>query len=298
MMADGAVLNGGPGVGVTFRPYNIIFKGNTTVFGDWVRAAVYMEIYPTHTVTIAAGSHLVLDSWATFAWYNDGVVAGPGVFTIQVYQTVALCDLGTIAAPVEMTMEPITSDNPTLTLAQPFIVGSSLSIWGYNTHTIILDTDDYPVVATGIYLGPLTLVYPGTSDIFNYGDWYSANGTFTQGSSTIYQMGGRAGGIMAAWHADANYTTLEFSVTNLVENHAYEIWIDGVLEDEVVAGEGTISFPYSGPWSDHSFIVRDSSIAPNLGPAFAVIGFVWVSVFSILAGAGLLVYLRYGLHGD
>lgn len=42
-------------------------------------------------------------------------------------------------------------------------------------------------------------------------------------------------------------------------------------------------------------------VTPNItnwGTSFAVVGFLWVVVFAVLSGAGLLVYLRYGLHGD
>ena len=263
MLSDGAILNGGPGAGILFRPYSIIFKGDTTVSGDWVRAASYMEIYAGKTVSISLGSHLVLDTWASFAWYNYGIIEGPGQFVLQAYQTVNMPSLGTINAPTEMTLEPVTASDPTVTLINDMTLGSSFSIIGYNTHVNTLTLGGYNLTANGITIEILGQIVATSSDIIDSGNWDSSAGFFVPGDK-LYMTAGRIGGTMAEWTANANQS-MTFTVSNLTNGQMYAIWIDGERRYTVTVGAAEeINLTYAGPWSTHQFKIAETVLTQQV----------------------------------
>jgi hypothetical protein len=185
---------------------------------------------------------------------------------LQAFQTVNMPSLGTINAPTEMTLEPTTSSDPTVTLVSDMSLGSSFSIIGYNSHVNTLTLGGYNLIANGITIGALGQIVATSSDITDSGDWDSSAGYFVQGSGILYMTGGRSGHTLAAWSAAAS-GSLTFSVPDLVNGTTYVLFIDGDREYSLIAdGSGVVQFTYSGPWSEHDFKVIWTSIPENIYP--------------------------------
>jgi hypothetical protein len=285
MLGNNGLLDGGPGFGILFRPYAIIFHENVTVAGDWVRAAGWFQLLPGKILTVASGAHLVVDSWVDArCLYNDGVIQGPGVFTIQAFLNHAMPTyFGTITAPVEMTLEPASSYNPTVTLASNLHFGGAFSIVGNVDHYNILDftASNYGLNASGITIGFQAIVYPHSSIIRDSGDWDSEDGSFTQGSSVLYMTGGSSGTTKAQWMADGN-GSITFTTPNLEEGAMYGVLVDGQRKYTFTANaSNSISFTYSGPWSEHQFKVIETVLTQEVS--------VLVNLVFLIFAVGIIV---------
>jgi len=286
MANKGGVFDTGPGAGDTFNAGYLNFKHNTTIEGDWARSQGWLIIQAGATVSIASGSHLVWDTW-TGSWENLGTITGPGEFVYSVYTDVASFALsGVITAPVEFSNHPSMAANRTVTLASNTIFLSSILVKsgiGANTKTITLDLSisNYTLTADGITIGTLGAINPRSSWINDSGDWDSSDGSFTQGSSKLYMTGGRSGNTLAAWSAVAN-GSLTFTIPNLEEGAMYGVLVDGERKYTFTANvSNSISFTYSGPWSEHQFKVIETVLTQQVS--------VLVNLVFLMFAVGIIV---------
>jgi hypothetical protein len=74
---------------------------------------------------------------------------------------------------------------------------------------------------------------------------------------------------------------VNFTLSGLVSWTDYEIYVDGNLFGSLTAtGSGTISFSYSGPWSDHEFeVVETGVVIPEFGSSISVL----IATLSVMA---------------
>jgi len=68
---------------------------------------------------------------------------------------------------------------------------------------------------------------------------------------------------LASLDTDANVT---FTLSGLESGRMYRLYVDGVASSLLTATGGTISFTYSGPWSEHQFEIVATSITGSISP--------------------------------
>jgi hypothetical protein len=71
-------------------------------------------------------------------------------------------------------------------------------------------------------------------------------------------------------------------------NSYYDIYVDGNLIDKILCTSGSITFSYSGPWSEHQFVVTKTKIVDN--PNFSGLIILLIIIASISIG---LLFFRY-----
>lgn len=69
----------------------------------------------------------------------------------------------------------------------------------------------------------------------------------------------------------------------------YNVYLDGVRWQTLMASGGSISFTYSGPWSQHQFEIRETSIGPAISGIVDVI-FIMLAVGIIVGVTGETAY--------
>jgi len=70
------------------------------------------------------------------------------------------------------------------------------------------------------------------------------------------------------WTADSGTAdpVVTFTLSGLESGRMYRLYVDGVASSLLTATGGTISFTYSGPWSEHQFEIVATSITGSISP--------------------------------
>jgi lysophospholipase L1-like esterase len=91
------------------------------------------------------------------------------------------------------------------------------------------------------------------------------------------------------WNATGT-SSVSFTLSGLESgvNSYYDIYVDGKLIDRILCTSGSIIFSYSGPWSEHQFVVTKTKIVDN--PNFSGLIILLIIVASISLG---LLFFRY-----
>jgi uncharacterized membrane protein YuzA (DUF378 family) len=85
------------------------------------------------------------------------------------------------------------------------------------------------------------------------------------------------------WTADPGSADpiVTFTLSGLESGRMYRLYVDGVASSLLTATGGTISFTYSGPWSEHQFEIVATSITGSISPL--------VNLIFIMFGIGVVV---------
>jgi hypothetical protein len=91
-------------------------------------------------------------------------------------------------------------------------------------------------------------------------------------------------GLVAQWSANGTSASATFTLSSLESglNIYYDIYVDGNLIDRILCTSGSITFSYSGSWSEHQFIVTKTKIANN--PNFSGLIILLIIIASISVG--------------
>lgn len=96
---------------------------------------------------------------------------------------------------------------------------------------------------------------------------------------------------LVQWNVNATTgTTVSFTLSGLHNGMRFGLYVDGVHTQAAMSGSaGTVTFTYSGAWSDHDFAIREDTTATMAGP-FAVIGFMIIVVIAVAGSVGVAVF--------
>ena len=115
-----------------------------------------------------------------------------------------------------------------------------------------------------------------------YGHSYIGDATIINVTTT-----GQVNLTLSLWSSDskswiANGTgNATFTLSGLESGRMYRLYVDGVASSLLTATGGTISFTYSGPWSEHQFEIVATSITGSISPL--------VNLIFIMFGIGIVV---------